>query len=237
MPEKSLPIKLMSAKFLHRINTAGFVLLLALLSQFAFASMPPDKMLKAATRNMVSALQEQHEAIQQDHRVLYGLIEDILLPHIDIITTSRMVLGKHWRQASKKQKLRFIRAFRELLTRFYSSALAEYLSDHKIEPNFITFQPLRESLQQKRLTVYAEVHPPGGGENVAVNYRMRKTKKGWKIYDVAVAGISIISTYRTSFASEIKQKGLEPFIESIEKRNQALLHAVQNKAAQVSQNP
>ena len=228
MPEKPLPKKFV---------TTGLVLLLVLLSKFAFADMPPDKMLEAASQNMISALQKQHAAIQQDHRVLYGLIEDILLPHIDIITASRMVLGKYWRQASKKQKLRFIRAFRELLTRFYSSALAEYLSKHKVTSDFITFQPLRESLQQKRLTVHAEVHPPGGGEKVTVNYRMRNTKKGWKVYDVAVAGISVISTYRTSFASEIKQKGLEPFIKSIEKRNGALLRAVQNKAAQASQAP
>ncbi len=231
MSEKSL-----SKNRLQHINTVGFILLLTLFSKLAFASMPPDKMLEAATQNMISALQEQHEAIQQDHRVLYGLIEEILLPHIDIITASRMVLGKHWRQASKKQKLRFIRAFRELLTRFYSSALAEYLSKHKVKSDFITFQPLRESPQQKRLTVYAEVHP-SRGDKVSVNYRMRNTKKGWKVYDVAIAGISVISTYRTSFASEIKRKGLEPFIQSIEKRNDALLRAVQDKVAQVSQNP
>ncbi len=220
----------MSEKTLQRIHSLTFLLLLSLLPQFTFASTPPDKMLEATTQDMIRALQDQHQAIQQDHRVLYGLIENILLPHIDIITSSRMVLGKYWRQASKNQKLRFIHAFRNLLVRFYSSALAEYLSDHKINSNFITFLPLRESLQQKRLTVHAEVHPPQG-EKVSVSYRMRNSRKGWRVYDVAVAGISIISTYRTSFASEIKQKGLERFIVSIEKHNQALLHAVEQRAA------
>ncbi|NOZ38502.1 MAG: ABC transporter substrate-binding protein [Gammaproteobacteria bacterium] len=220
----------MSKKSLPRIHALALLLLLSLLPQFTFASTPPDKMLEATTQDMIHALQDRHQAIQQDHRVLYSLIENILLPHIDIITSSRMVLGKYWRQASKKQKLRFIHAFRNLLVRFYSSALAEYLSDHKINSNFITFLPLRESLQQKRLTVHAEVHPPKG-EKVAVSYRMRNSRKGWRGYDVAVAGISIISTYRTSFASEIKQKGLERFIASIEKHNQALLHAVEQRAA------
>ncbi len=220
----------MSENSLQLFNTPVLLLLLSLLPKLAFAGVAPDKMLEATTQDMISALQDQHQAIQQDHRVLYGLIEDILLPHIDIITSSRMVLGKYWRQASKKQKLRFIHAFRDLLVRFYSSALAEYLSDHKINANFITFLPLRESLQQKRLTVHAEVHPPQG-EKVTVSYRMRNSRKGWRVYDVAVAGISIISTYRTSFASEIKQKGLERFIESIEKHNQALLRAVEQRAA------
>ncbi len=220
----------MSENSRQRFNTPVLLLLLSLLPKLAFAGVAPDKMLEAATQDMISALQDQHQAIQQDHRVLYGLIEDILLPHIDIITSSRMVLGKYWRQASKKQKLRFIHTFRDLLVRFYSSALAEYLSDHKINANFITFLPLRESLQQKRLTVHAEVHPPQG-EKVTVSYRMRNSRKGWRVYDVAVAGISIISTYRTSFASEIKQKGLERFIESIEKHNQALLRAVEQRAA------
>ena len=220
----------MSEKSLPHMNFLILSLLLSLLPGFAFAGTPPDKMLKAATQDMIRALQDQQQAIQQDHRVLYGLIEDILLPHIDIITSSRMVLGKYWRQASKKQKLRFVRAFRDLLVRFYSSALAEYLSDHEINSNLITFLPLRESLQQKRLTVHAEVHPPRG-DKVAVSYRMRNTHKGWKVYDVAVAGISVISTYRTSFTSEIRQKGLEGFIESVEKHNTALLHAVKNRAA------
>ena len=223
-------------RYLQHFHTGGLLLLLTLFSNPALAGPPPDKMLEAVTRDMVAALQQQHEAIQQDHRVLHGLIEDILLPHIDIITASRSVLGKHWRVASKQQKIRFIHAFRDLLVRFYSSALAEYLADHEITSDFITFLPLRESVDQKRLTVHAEVHPPKG-ENVAVSYRMRKTKKGWKIYDVAVAGISVLSTYRTTFASEIHQKGLEPFITSIEKRNAALLTAVENKAALVSKNP
>lgn len=227
----------MSEKPLLQINPALLFLLLSLLSRLAFADVtPPDKMLETATQEMIHALQDQSKAIQQDHRVLYSLIENILLPHIDMITSSRMVLGKHWREASKKQKLRFIRAFRTLLVRFYSSALAEYLSDHKINTDFITFLHLRESLQQKRLTVHAEVHPPQG-EKIAISYRMRHTRKGWKVYDVAVAGISVISTYRTSFASEIRQKGLEKFIGSIEKHNAALLHAVENRASQVSHTP
>ncbi len=214
----------------------GLLLLLSLFAGSAFASLSPDKMLEATTREMVTALQENHRAIQQDHRVLHGLIENILLPHLDIITASRMVLGKHWRNANKEQKLRFIHAFRDQLIRFYASTLAEYLSDHKVEPDFITYLPLRESLDQKRLTVYAEVHPPRG-KKVALSYRMRNTQKGWKIYDVTVAGISVISTYRVSFASEIHQKGLESFIASIEKRNAALLRAVENKAALVSKDP
>jgi len=211
----------------------GFLLLLSLFASPALANIPPDKMLEATTQKMVKALQDNHEAIQQDHRVLHGLIEDILLPRLDIITASRSVLGKHWKTASKEQKIRFIHAFRNLLIRFYSSALAEYLSDHKIKSNFITYLPLRESLDQKRLSVHAIVNPPRG-DKVSMSYRLRNTKKGWKIYDVAVAGISVISTYRTSFASEIHQKGLEAFIASIEKRNAVLLRAVENKAALVS---
>lgn len=226
----------MLEKSLLQINTAILLLCLGLFSKFACADMAPDKMLEATTQNMISALQNNHEAIQQDHRVLYGLINKILLPHIDIITSSRMVLGRYWRQASNKQKLRFIRAFRNLLVRFYSSALAEYLSGHKINSNFITFLPLRGSLKQKQLTVHAEVHPPQG-KKVAVNYRVHNTRKGWKVYDVEVAGISIISTYRISFANEIRHKGLEKFIASIEKHNAALLHAVEKRAVQVSETP
>ncbi|HHH89110.1 MAG TPA: ABC transporter substrate-binding protein [Aliiroseovarius sp.] len=212
------------------LHASLLLLLLGLFSCRAFAGLPPDKLLETASHDMIRALQDQHEAIQQDHRVLHGLIEDILLPHIDIITASRLVLGKHWKAASREQKLRFIKSFRAMLIRFYSSALAEYLSEHKIGNDFITFLPLREPLTRKQLTVYSEVHPPHG-EKVAVNYRMRNTRKGWKVYDVAVSGISVISTYRTSFDSEIRQKGLDGFIGALEKRGDALLKAVQQRAA------
>ncbi|MCW9025104.1 MAG: ABC transporter substrate-binding protein, partial [Gammaproteobacteria bacterium] len=190
--------------YLRRPGQTWLVLLLLALANLTLsnptlaAPLAPDTLMTQATDEMIAALQSQRSEILKDNTLLYKLVESILLPHVDIISTSRSVLGKHWKTATKAQKLKFIREFRNLLIRFYGSALAEYMTNHQIKKNIITYLPLRESLEQKSLTVYAQVNPPSG-DKVPLLYRMHNTRKGWKVYDVSVSGISLITTYRTSF--------------------------------------
>ncbi|MDH5572848.1 MAG: ABC transporter substrate-binding protein [Gammaproteobacteria bacterium] len=192
--------------------------------------MSPDRILEQATREMVAALQTHRSEIVADNTRLYPLIEDILLPHLDIITTSRLVLGKYWQDASKQQKLQFIREFRNLMIRFYGTALGEYLGEHEIKNEMIRFMPLNESLDKNEITVHSEVIPPSG-DKVAVYYRMQNTRNGWKVFDVTVSGVSLITTYRTSFAVEIKQKGLDGLISSLASRSDNILKANRQKTS------
>lgn len=214
---------------LQLLTLAIFLMGLANTS-LAASQMGPDKILEQSTQKMVIALQTHRADILADNTRLYPLIEDILLPHIDIITTSRLVLGKHWKGASKQQKLKFIREFRNLLVRFYGTALAEYLGGNEIKKNMIRFLPLTESLDKKELTVHSEVIPPSG-KKVPVYYRMHNTRKGWKIFDVTVSGVSLITTYRTSFAVEIKQKGLDGLIGALASRSDNILKANKQKTS------
>lgn len=181
----------------------------------------PNTVLDMATREMISAINANQEKIKTDPSVVNGLVEDILMPHIDFIASSKWVLGKHWRRASKDQKLAFIRQFRALLLRFYSVALAEYLTTNTVSEDMFVFLPLRGDTNTKRVTVHSEIHAPSGSI-IPIKYSMHLTKKGWKVYDVSIEGISMITTYRTSFASEIKQKGLDGLIASLAERNTRL---------------
>ena len=181
----------------------------------------PNTVLDMATREMVTAINANQEKIKTDPSVVNGLVEDILMPHIDFIASSKWVLGKHWRRASKDQKLAFIRQFRALLLRFYSVALAEYLTTNTVSEDMFVFLPLRGDTNTKRVTVRSEIHAPSGSI-IPIKYSMHLTKKGWKVYDVSIEGISMITTYRTSFASEIKQKGLDGLIASLAERNTKL---------------
>jgi phospholipid transport system substrate-binding protein len=142
-----------------------------------------------------------------------------LIPHIDFISASKWVLGKHWRRADKQQKLRFIREFRTLLVRFYSSALADFLKTNQVQKDMIRFLPYRGESSDD-VTIRSEVHAPDG-KTIPVNYYLHQTRKGWKVYDVSVEGISMITTYRTSFANEIKLKGVDGLIESLAEKNRA----------------
>jgi len=181
----------------------------------------PNTVLDMATRQMITAINANQEKIKTDPSVVNGLVEDILMPHIDFIASSKWVLGKHWRRASKDQKLEFIRQFRALLLRFYSVALAEYLTTNTVSEDMFVFLPLRGDTSTKRVTVHSEIHAPSGSI-IPIKYSMHLTKKGWKVYDVSIEGVSMITTYRTSFASEIKQKGLDGLIASLAERNTKL---------------
>ena len=181
----------------------------------------PNTVLDMATRQMITAINANQEKIKADPSVVNGLVEDILMPHIDFIASSKWVLGKHWRRASKDQKLEFIRQFRALLLRFYSVALAEYLTTNTVSEDMFVFLPLRGDTSTKRVTVHSEIHAPSGSI-IPIKYSMHLTKKGWKVYDVSIEGVSMVTTYRTSFASEIKQKGLDGLIASLAERNTKL---------------
>lgn len=184
----------------------------------------PRSLLETATRDMVHAIQARQDAIRANPAAVYPLVEDILMPHIDFITASRWVLGKHWRRASKAQKLEFIRQFRTLLLRFYSSALAEYLTRNTVHSEMFEYLPLRADPAARQVTVTAKVHTDSG-KTVPVKYSLHRTGKGWKVYDVAVEGVSMVTTYRTSFASEIRQKGLDGLIRGLAEKNARLQDA------------
>lgn len=201
---------------------ASLAMLTLLFNQMAFAEADgPLDILKAASDQMFAELNSNRAKLSNNPAEVQKVIERILLPHIDIITASKWVLGKHWRTANKDQKLKFIRQFRNLLLRFYSTALAEYLEDkkgEKLDPGMIKFKRLRAAPEDTEVTVRSDVTPTSG-KPIPVNYHMHKTNKGWKVYDVSVEGISVITTYRTSFGSEIVANGLDSLITSLSSKN------------------
>ena len=185
---------------------------------------PPDEMLKIATKKMLRSINENRAEINQSPDKLKSLVEEIILPHLDFIAASKAVMGKYWRRAAKDQKLKFIRQFRLLLLRFYSSALSEYLNgrDKVLDENLIHYFPLKLKEGEKSLTVRAEVQPDTG-QPIPIRYRMHLTKKGWKIYDVSVEGISMITTYKNNFATQFRTEGIDALIASLKEKNEQML--------------
>lgn len=198
------------------ISALSSVLLVSLLvvRPVAAADNDPDNarlLLEKVASEMIQASNDRREEIRRDPEVVQEMVEEILLPHIDLLTASRWVLGKHWRRASKEQKLEFMRHFRGMLLRFYSTALADYLSENEVSNDLLSFQPVRAEAGRDDVTVRSEVRPPNG-QPVPVNYHMHLTSKGWKVYDVSVEGVSMVTTYRNSFNDEIRRSGLDQLI-------------------------
>ncbi len=210
-----------------RLYRPLFALLLLFSIPAAFANADPvtEKtpvaLLKSMTYDLIEALKISKKALKQDPAVVHQLVTTYVAPRLDFIAASRWVLGKHWRDADRAQKIRFIKEFRQLLIRFYSTALAEYALTHEIDHNIMHFLPLRKK-DDKDVTVHSVVRPPGSTKTVPVNYHMHKTRKGWKIYDVSVEGISMITTYKSSFAPQLRNSGVNGLINSLVERNQKL---------------
>ncbi len=188
-------------------------LLLLVNVSLAQAAQAPDELIKNTTEEMLAALDKKSKDLQENPSLIYGLVSQIVLPHFDFIRMSRSVLAQNWKKASREQKLSFVRAFRTLMVRTYAVALLEY-TDQKIH-----VLPAKLRPGDRNVTVRMEVLQKGKPP-VIINYRLYLKKKGWKVYDIAVDGISLIANYRTSFASEIKQQGLNALIARLEKHNQ-----------------
>lgn len=210
----------------NTLKNGLFVLLFSLLvTANSHASVQhPDEMLQNATTKMLRSINENRAEISKSPDKLKSLVEEIILPHLDFIAASKAVMGKYWRRSEKAQKIKFIRQFRLLLLRFYSSALAEYLNgnDKKLNENLIHYFPSKLADGDTSLTVRAEIKPDTG-KPIPMRYRLHLTKKGWKIYDVSVEGISMITTYKNNFASQFKTQGIDALIASLEEKNKQLL--------------
>ena len=179
---------------------------------FAQAQPGPSEVVESAARSMLKDLDADRAAYRKDPSKVGVLVEKYLLPHFDIPYAARLVLGKHWANATPEQRQRFFDAFYHTLVDNYGSALAEFTSDRlkvfptKVEPN------------ADRATVRTEV-VRDNGDKVPVSYSLRKTPDGWKAWDVVIEGISYVKSFREDFGAAIDQQGLDAVIERIEKGN------------------
>lgn len=164
---------------------------------------------------VLERLRQDREKLQANPGLIYPLVEDLVLPHFDFERMSIWVLGKNWRKADRQQQQEFIEAFRTLLVRTYAKALLEYTDQS------LNYLPFHAEEDAKRVTVRTEVTQPGG-VNIPINYSMFLNQKGeWKVYDISVDGVSLVTNYRSSFASEIRQGGIDKLLARLAEMNAA----------------
>jgi phospholipid transport system substrate-binding protein len=186
---------------------------------FAAAVDSPEQTVEQVTNQLLRKLRTAEDRLRGNPDEVRALIDNALAPHVDFPRMSRLVLGKHWRKASSQQKKDFIREFRGLLIRFYSGALASWLLDKSIPEDIdMTFLPT-QTPDEKRATVRTRVQSSGYSP-VAINYSLyRHGDNAWKVYDVSVGGISVIMNYRTSFADQIRTRGVDGLIQQMAEKN------------------
>ncbi len=162
------------------------------------------------------------EALKNDSEVRAGntarinqIVDDVLLPYINFEKTPRLAAGRYWKQATPEQQAALVKAFRATLARTYSGAMTKIGSSTTLKT--MAFRGEADALD---VVVRAEVVQTSNSQPIQLDYRLEKTPKGWKIYDINVENIWLIENYRNQFSQQISQNGIDGLIAALNQRNQ-----------------
>ncbi len=198
---------------LHRfwLSAASAVLLLLSLNVQANEH-PAQALIEKTIDDVLQLLSTEKERIKTDPDFLYAQMEQHVFPLIDFKSATGLAVGKYWRKASDQQKIDLTQEFRTLLLRTYSNAIKSY-GGEKIE--FLAFRPEKRDDRAKVRSIFK----PKQGNNIPVTYRMREKQGEWLVYDIIVDNLSLVTTYRGTFSSEISKNGIDGLIASLRDKN------------------
>ena len=199
--------------FLASIEHVLLFLAMAFSMPLAFAQeLGPDALVRTVSRDVTAANKQDRDIRAGNPKKLVELVEGKILPHVDTARMTRLAVGAGWRQATPEQQQRLTDEFTTLLMHTYSAALVSY-SDQVIE-----IKPVRAQSSDTEVIVKAEIRQPGA-QAIAFDFTMEKTPSGWKVYDIKISGVSLVTTYRTSFQEEIRNRGIEGLIALLSSKN------------------
>ncbi|MDI1309164.1 MAG: ABC transporter substrate-binding protein [Methylotenera sp.] len=180
----------------------GISFLASLYSGVASAEIAPDMLVKQTAEDVLAIIKNDKEIQAGNQQKLYAVAEEKILPNFDFDRVCRMVLGKNWKSATAEQQASFQKEFRSLLLRTYSVALGKY-KDQVIE-----YKPMRIETDAKNVTVKTQILQ-SGGQPIAVDYSLVKNGPNWKVYDIVIENVSLVTNYRSQFSNEIRQNGID----------------------------
>jgi phospholipid transport system substrate-binding protein len=163
-------------------------------------------------KRMLAVLEARRSELDSSPGLIYELVNEIVLPSFDFERITGSAMGRNWRKANAEQKKALVVEFRQMLVRVYAKSLLNYAGQE------IRILPLRPGKRPDHVMVHTEVNEPGG-PTVPINYRMYLKDGSWKVYDVIIDGVSLVSNYRGSFAAEVRRKGVDGLIQTLEARN------------------
>ena len=186
------------------------------------ADVPPDVLARTTTQDVIAVLKQDKDIQGGNLAKVYQLVEARILPNFDFNRMTQLAVGKHWPRATAQQKQALVTEFRNLLVRTYATSLTAFSNQT------IDFKPLVMKPDDDDVTVRSEIRQPGG-QPLPIDYSMYKTAFGWKVYDVSIDGVSLVTNYRASFASAVRQGGIDGLIKTL--AAQSAKAAAQSKPA------
>ena len=172
----------------------------------------PEAMVKDVTQEVLSTLRDDKAIGAGDSRRAAELIESRIAPHFDFLRMTELALGRHWADANDAQREELAKAFRSLLVRTYANALTAY------KDQTVTFKPMRNGANGDEAIVQSQINQPGR-QPVDLDYRLERANGEWKVIDVSVAGVSLVTNYRAGFDKEISSGGIEGLLKTLREKN------------------
>jgi len=189
-------------------------LLLLLLVAPVMASTGPERLIRETSEKVLDEIKTNAEKYASDPQSIYKLVDEVVLPHFDFESMTDLALGRYKDEVDSEQRPAIIHEFRLLLVRTYSSALIEYTDQALI------YLPMEGVEADGQVTVRTEIEQAGGFP-IPIDYSLRLGDDGWKVIDISVDDVSLVTNYRSSFARAIKKDGVDGLIETLRDRNQS----------------
>jgi phospholipid transport system substrate-binding protein len=196
-------------KKLFALFFAGFVV------SAAYAQEAPDALVQHVTDDVLEIIRKDKDIQNGDTHKVIELVDKKVLPNFNFTHMTSLALGKEWRKASPQQQQQLTAEFKTLLVRTYANALTGYKNQK------VVYKPFKMAPTDSDVQVRTEVLQPGS-KPVQLDYSLEKQESGWKVYDVVVAGISLVTNYRDQFGQEVRNGGIDGLIASIAAKNKSL---------------
>jgi len=172
---------------------------------------PAQILVEDAISSMLAVFKEDGEKLKSDPEYLQAKVDELIVPNLDFESMTKLAVSKFWRRAEPEQQKVLIEEFTTLLLNTYTGALTEYSGET------ITFDPFKPESREDRAVV-SSTFSQSAGDDVPVIYKLRD-QDGWKIYDIEVNDISLVTSYRSAFSSEIEKGGIDGLIKALKDRN------------------
>jgi phospholipid transport system substrate-binding protein len=191
------------------------------------AELAPDEMLRQTTEEILTLVKQDKDLQAGDKQKAYAVVETHIVPRFDFVRMTRLALGKNWNKATPEQQTAIVEAFQNLLVRTYSSAVSRF------NKQTITYKPWTGKAEDTTTSVQSVISD--GTRTVPIDYAMARAEGGWKVYDIKVDGISLVTNYRADFNDRINSVGVDGLIKDLQEKARIAGQAADLKSAKKGQ--
>ena len=200
---------------MNKFMQLAAIVTLGLTLNIAQAAEAPDVLVKRTSDDVLAIIKQDKDIQAGNTQKIFSLAEEKILPNFNFDTVSRLVLGKNWLRATPPQKAAFQAEFKSLLLRTYATALSKYKNQT------IDYKPLKLLPADTVATVKSQI-VQSGAQPIELDYSLERQADGsWKVFDIVVENVSLVTNYRSQFSSEIRQNGLDSLTKKLADKNKA----------------